>query len=115
MNDINIDPLRERFLFSFKNNSRESSILSKASSVPYYEQIEVQNNNTMQSEQVEAEYTSHSSNSNVEEHNISNNSETGNGPKHGKRCKVNEALALNNMLLPCEASKAIDQYVLDMQ
>ena len=110
-----MDPLRERFLFPSKNNSRESSILFKASSVPYYEQMEVQNNNTIQSEQVEAKYTSYSSNSNVEEHNISNNSETGNGLKHGKQYEVNEALALNNMWPFYEASKIINQYVLDMQ
>jgi len=114
MDDINMDPSRRKSLFLSEDNSRESSILSKASSVPYYEQMEIQSNNPLWSEQVEAEYTFHSSYSNVEENNTSNNSGTGNRSKHGKQCKVNEALALNNMFPSHEASKAIDQHIPNM-
>ena len=114
MDDIKIDPPRGKSPSSSKNNSRESSILSKASSVPYYEQIEIQSNNPLWSEQVEAEYTSHSSTSSVKENNTSNNSETDNRSKHRKQHEINEALALNNTLLPYKASMAIDQHILDV-
>ena len=114
MDDIKIDPPRGKSPSSSKNNSRESSILYKASSVLYYEQMEIQSNNPLWSEQVEAEYTSHSSTSNVEENNTSNNSETSNGSKHRKQHEINEAPALNNTLPPHEASMAIDQHILDV-
>jgi len=44
MDDIKMDPPRGRSPSSSKNNSRESS---KASSVLYYEQMEIQSNNTL--------------------------------------------------------------------
>jgi len=76
--------------------------------------MEIQSNNPLWSKQVEAECTSHSSNSNVEENNIFNNSETSNGSKYRKQCKVNDTLVLNNTLSPHETSKAIDQYISNM-
>ena len=79
--NINMGPPKRRSLIFFINNSRDSSIISKASSRPYYEQIEIQNDNLLQSNQVEDKYNSHSLNSNVEENNISNNSVSGNNPK----------------------------------
>ena len=77
--------------------------------------MEIQSNNSLWSKQVEAEYTFHSSTSNIKENNTSNNSETGNRSKHRKQYKINKALVLNNMLLSHETSIAIDQHVLNTQ
>ena len=115
MNNIDIGLPRGRFSLFFINNSREPSILSQASSLLYYEQMEIQNNDLSQSKQVETEYNSCSSTSNVEENNISNNPETGNSSKHRKQCEINEAPVLNNILTPHEASKGNNQHILDTQ
>ena len=45
--DINFDISRGRSAFSNNKSSRESSIHSAASSVPYYNKIEIQSNNSL--------------------------------------------------------------------
>ena len=96
-NSVVMSSLRGRLPMSTNNNSRDSSIISKASSKPYYECMEIQSINSLWANQVEYEYNSCSLYTNVGETNISNSSVTGNNPK-GKKCNINEALALNNML-----------------
>ena len=97
-NSVVMSSLRGRLPMSTNNNSRNSSIISKASSKLYYECMEIQSINPMWADQVEDEYNSCFLYTNVGETNISNGSVTGNNPK-GKQCNINEALALNNMLL----------------
>ena len=108
--DIDMGPPRGRSPMSSKNNSRDASIVSKASSKPYHEHMEIQNDNPSWCDQVEDEYISRSSNSNVGETSISNGLVSGNNPK-GKQREINEALALNNTLSSHEASKANNQHI----
>jgi len=60
--DIDVDVPRGRPSSPSNNSSRESSILSKASTVPYYERMEIQSNNPLWSKQVEAEEVAQSLN-----------------------------------------------------
>ena len=112
--DIDMSTTRGRTLMGSKNNSRDSSIISKTSSIPYHECMEIQNLNTSWFNQVEDELLTSSLNTNVKESNISNIPITGNNSK-GKQCKFNEASALNNMLPPHGTSMAINQYVSNLQ
>lgn len=64
--DIDMTIPRGRSSSHSSNSSRESSVLSKASSVPYYEGMEIQSNNPLWSEQVEAEEATSSSTGNLE-------------------------------------------------
>ena len=59
--DMDIDMIipRGRSSSHSSNSSRESSVLSKASLVPYYERIEIQSNNPLRSEQVKWERLLH--------------------------------------------------------
>ena len=105
-NDINMDPPRGRSQI----NSRDLSIISTTSSKSYHKCMEIQNHNQLWCNQVEDEYNAHSSDTNVEEINISNGSVTGNNPK-GKQHEFNKALALNNMLPPPITNMVNNQYI----
>jgi len=60
--DIDVDVPRGRPSSPSNNSSRGSSILSKASTVPYYERMKIQSNNPLWSKQVEAEEVAQSLN-----------------------------------------------------
>jgi len=53
--DVDIDVLRGRSASFSINSSRESSMHSNASSVPYHKRMEIQSNNLLWSEQVKNE------------------------------------------------------------
>ena len=97
--DIDSDIVRGRSAFSSRNSSRESSILSKASSMTYYECMEVMN--TLMSEDIwePVELSYMSINKDVEEGKLV--SEATDNSLQGKTPHVtNEAPALNNTPKP---------------
>jgi len=97
--DIDSDIVRGRSAFSSRNSSRESSILSKASSMTYYECMEVMN--TLMSEKIwePVELSYMSINKDVEEGKLV--SEATDNSLQGKTPHVtNEAPALNNTPKP---------------
>ena len=108
--DIDMGPPRGRTPMTSKNNSRDSSIISTTSSTPYHEHMEIQNHNLSWCDQVEDEYNSHSSVTNVGETNISNGLVSGNNSK-GKQHEYNEIPALNSMLTPPVASMVNNQHI----
>jgi len=50
--DINVNISRGKISFSSNNSSRKSFIFSKVFMIPYYERMEIQNNNLLWSEQI---------------------------------------------------------------
>ena len=82
--DINMNIPRGRLSFPSNNSSRESSILSKASTIPYCERMEIQNNNPLWSEQVKAKEIAQSLNINAKENDTLDKQETDNSSKAGK-------------------------------
>ena len=97
--DIDSDIVRGRSAFSSRISSRESSILSKASSMTYYECLEVMN--TLMSEDIwePVELSYMSINKDVEEGKLV--SEATDNSLQGKTPHVtNEAPALNNTPKP---------------
>ena len=79
--DINFNILRERSKFFLSNNLRDLFIFSKASSILYYQKMEIQSNNLLLSEQVETEERVLSYDSNVKEDNIPAKQTTDNNSK----------------------------------
>ena len=113
--DINMDTSRDRLLVPSNSSSRESSILSTTSLIPYCEWIEIQNNNPLWSKQIKAEEIAQSLKPNVEKNNTLEKQVTGNSSKAGKQHEVNEALALNNMPSPWGVNEANDKHNLGLQ
>jgi len=111
--DIDITILREKSLSQSSISSRESSVLSKASSVPYYERMEIQSNNLLWSKQVGAKETALSSTDNLEARFNQDIQEFDNGNKAGKQHVVNNAPSLNSAPSPQVEHETIDVRVED--
>ena len=77
-------------------SSRESSVLSKAFLVPYYERMEIQSNNLLWSEQVGAKETALLSTGNLEARFNQDIQEFDNSNKARKQHVINKVLFLNS-------------------
>ena len=109
--DIDIDILRERSASSSINSSRESSMYSNASSVPYHKRMEIQSNNPLWSEQVENEENERLSLSYAiptKEGDSLVKLATDNSSIERDQCDNNMASALNNIFAPIGESEAIN-------
>jgi len=109
--DMDTDILRGRSVSSSNNSSRESSMHSNASLVPYHKKMEIQSNNPLWSEQMKIEENERFSLSYAmptKSRDSPVKLAIDNSPKERDQCEINMAPALDNTPAPHQdKSKAI--------
>ena len=109
--NINTDILRGRSVFFNNNSSRESSMHSNTLFTLYHKRMEIQNDNSLWSEQVEIKENKRFSllyATSMKERDLLAKLATNNSPKGRDQCKINMTSILNNIFAPQDESEVIN-------